>query len=825
MAETTMTNKERMKEITDGIEQGIKDLFQSDKYSQYLGTMSRFHRYSVNNQMLIYMQKPDATLVAGFNKWRDQFERHVNKGEKGIKIIAPTPFKKTMEMQKLDPDTGAQMLNPDGTVITEEKEIQIPMYKPVTVFDVSQTDGKPLPSLVADLSGNVERYELFFEAMRRASPVPIRMETMNGRMDGYFSLDRQDIALREGMSEVQTISAAVHEIAHAKLHNNEQAQLAAAASEGKEQPKPKDRNTEEVEAESISYAVCQYYGIQTGENSFGYIASWSKDKELPELRASLETINKTASSLITDIDRHYRDVVKEFDTVIEAWAADYADYVFENSGDSLIIPTRDELISGAVDDIKCGDSRFPRNALLDIELKADNSAAKLYSRLDEIEKNYPPVEHNAVFLLDGESYLHLQTAIDGYDYTHYDKSLYEIDGGVIDYPHISFEKAYEVALSLEGLQPETSENVSLDILDEISAVRQADIEQYKRENNSDQPAPDADLSQMSEVELWESDRIVDFSVSVQEVKSPITPVSRSIEVEETPPDKAPENGLIPDPAMSIEAMNAYGYTDENMLPLSQKRALELMERDFTVYLLYDDNTEAMAFEPEEIEIHDGIFGIERVDWERSAEYRDATDKMQDSFEIYQLKHGEECRDLHFENYDRLQSMGIAVDRDNYNLVYTAPLTATGSTGQKLESLYGQFNLNHPADFTGHSLSVSDIIALKQSGNVTYHYCDSVGFTPLPGFDSGKNYLRSVEDSVEQNDNNLDGIINNTPAPTIAELGSQVKAGQSISLMDLARATKREAAEKKPSVIEKLGRSAPPQERKKTVPTKGAEMEI
>lgn len=196
------TNKERLKDITDSIERGIQDLFQSDKYAEYLRTMSRFHKYSVNNTMLIYMQKPDATLVAGFNKWRDQFERNVMKGEKGIKIIAPTPFKKKIEQEKRDPDTNLPMLDADGKVITEEKEIKIPMFKPVTVFDVSQTDGKPLPQLASDLSGNVQSYEVFMEALRRSAPVPIEI-----------------LPVREGMSEVQTVSAVVHEIAHSKLHN------------------------------------------------------------------------------------------------------------------------------------------------------------------------------------------------------------------------------------------------------------------------------------------------------------------------------------------------------------------------------------------------------------------------------------------------------------------------------------------------------------------------------------------------------------------------------------------------------------------------------
>ena len=304
--------KDRLKEITESIEQGIKELFQSDKYMEYLRTMSRFHKYSLNNTLLISMQKPDATHVAGFNKWRDQFSRNVKKGEKGIKIIAPTPYKAKKEMEKLDPVTQAPMLNTDGKVITEEVEVKIPLYRVVSVFDVAQTEGKPLPELASNLTGDVKQYELFMEVLSRSAPVSISFEKMDTDTDGYFSSQNQKIAIREGMSEVQTVSALIHEIAHSKLHDRTKQQAEAAqTNENAAPPKPKDRRTEEVEAESISFAVCQYYGVQTGENSFGYIATWSKDKELPELRTSLETINKTASGLIEDIDRNFSEIIKE----------------------------------------------------------------------------------------------------------------------------------------------------------------------------------------------------------------------------------------------------------------------------------------------------------------------------------------------------------------------------------------------------------------------------------------------------------------------------------------------------------------------------------
>ena len=295
--------KDRLKEITDSLEQGIKDLFSSGKYAEYLRTMSNFHSYSYNNILLIHSQKPNATLVAGFNKWKDKFSRYVKKGEKGIQIIAPVIYKRKVEEIKTDPDTGAPILDKDGNAIIEEKEVQSARFKVVSVFDVSQTDGKPLPQLADELKGDVKHFDEFVEALKRSAPVTVEFKSMQENMDGYFSNSEQKIAIREGMSEVQTVCALVHEIAHSKLHNT------AILNEAEENQK--NNRTQEVEAESISYAVCQYYGIETSENSFGYIATWSKDKELSELKASLDTVSKTSNELINDIDRNFREICKE----------------------------------------------------------------------------------------------------------------------------------------------------------------------------------------------------------------------------------------------------------------------------------------------------------------------------------------------------------------------------------------------------------------------------------------------------------------------------------------------------------------------------------
>ena len=359
--------KEQIKKLTDQIEAGIKALFQSgdlEKYQAYLRTMSHFHHYSVNNQMLIFSQCPHATLVAGYQKWQNQFSRHVLRGEKGISILAPTPYKIKVEKEKLDPDTKLPLLDADGNTITEEKEVQIPMFRPVKVFDVSQTDGKPLPervqSPVAELTGNVEHYEAFMEALRRVSPVPIEMKPLSNDLDGFFSPSKQSITLRAGMSEVQTVCAAVHEIAHSELHDYAKQQ----------DSHPKDSSTEEIEAESIAYTVCAYFGIETSANSFGYVATWSKDKDLKAFKDSLDTIRKTSSELISGVEQQFKEICKE----------------------------------------------------RGISLEPAQPAQKQPEQ--DIEKLY---------MVDNEKYIHVQRSDTGIDYTIYDAaSAKALDGGVLD---------------------------------------------------------------------------------------------------------------------------------------------------------------------------------------------------------------------------------------------------------------------------------------------------------------------------------------------------------------------------------------------------------
>ena len=825
MAENKPTNRERLREITDGIEQGIKELFESEKYMRYLSVMSRFHRYSVNNTMLIYMQKPDATLVAGYNKWKDQFERHVKKGEHGITIIAPTPYKKKIEEQKLDPDTKAPILDKDGKIVTEEKEIEIPMFRPVKVFDVSQTDGKPLPELASSLSGNVPNYEAFMEALRRSAPVPITFEAMAADTDGYFSADHQKIAIRQGMSEVQTVSATVHEIAHSKLHNQKKIQIAndeqyqeielfdkpglfsngrivrdnlpegvycydlrgsdydpgepvcveervvvnhagsvlltdplelaengrlmLTEEEGLNfvggfstlaqflQEQKKDRHTEEVEAESISYAVCKYFGIETGENSFGYIASWSQGKELKELRASLETINKTSGTLISDIERHYKEICKE---------------------------------RGIDPNAK----KEPEMAVLDAEAN----------------------QQEALFLIDDATYLHIQPCDSGWDYTLYDAaSMKELDGGQLDMPELSRMKAVLQICDDNDLDRDSVKYAPLSM---IETLQEAAYQQMQ-----------AEVRQMAAS-------------------------SQLPEAQEQALDEYPT----PDEQVSTPDMQKYGYSYDGMLPVTRERALELDAAGLTVYVLHEDNTESMVFDPQEIMEHGGLFGVDREEWEKSPQFHEKVMERQEHqqereqaflsqnrncFAIYQVSR-DDPQNVRFMNLDWLKSHDISIERSNYDLIYTAPLRESGTVPEQLEKLYEQFNLQKPADFHSPSMSVSDIVAIKQDGKVSCHYCDSVGFTQIPGF-LPENPLKNAEMMLEDDYGMIDGIINNgAKEPTVAELEQQARSGQPISLMDLAAATHREEREKKKSVMEQL-KSQPKTEHKKTAPKKSAEREI
>ena len=733
MPEKPGKNREQLKEITDRIEAGIRDTFESgdmEKYRNYLRTMSRFHNYSLNNQALIHLQRPDATLVAGYNRWRDKFSRHVLRGEKGITIIAPTPYKKKIEQEKLDPDTKLPILDADGKVMTEEKEIEIPMFRPVKVFDYAQTDGKPLPervaSPVANLTGSVENYEAFMEALRRSSPVPVEVKPLSADMDGYFSPKSQSITLREGMSEVQTVSAAVHEIAHAKLHNYGLQQAA--------ERKAKSRNTEEVEAESVSFMVCAYFGIETGANSFGYVATWSKNAELPEFRASLDTIGKTANGIITDVEKHFAEVCKERGIELPK------DTEYELV---TIPPSRTDALAFAAD----------YAAFLRRDLNVPDSADR------------PTAEAVADRLLAGEDA--------------------ELRKELVDFVKLADEIGID--------------NGSHGLLERFNGL----FRQEWRAKEEPQPEVEAEKPNVED---------------------------------ELPPLPELEQGYpMPDTGIGFSEMYQYGYTDGNtMLPLTKERAMELFMQDVPVFLLYGDNTEAMALDAEDISSHTGVFGVEREEWDAVrgvvtlSEQAD-TEKLflenpQDAFLIYQIRRGGELDAYRFMNYDYLQSKGVTPERCGYDAIYTGGFMDYGNARTNLDMIYQRFNVDHPADFKGHSLSVSDIVALKQNGVVSCHYVDSIGFRELPNFLKPENYLKNAEMAMEDDYGMIDGIINNGPKqPPVTALEEQVKAGFSISLTELAAASHRE--QKKPSVLEKLRERMPEQAKNKTAPKRSAEREL
>ena len=681
---------EKLKEITDRLEQGIAELFDSERYREYLKVMSKFHNYSFRNTVLIAMQKPDASLVAGFSAWKNNFGRNVMKGQKGIKIIAPSPFKIRQEVEKIDPHTQKPIIGKDGKPVTEEKEVKIPAYKVVSVFDVSQTEGKELPDIAVDeLTGDVDRYKDFFAALEKTSPVPIAFENIEGGSHGYYHLEDKRIAINEGMSELQTLKTAIHEIAHAKLHDID---LNAPKDE---QPRV-DRRTREVEAESVAYTVCQHYGLDTSDYSFGYVAGWSSGRELSELKSSLETIRSAAAEIINSIDENLAELQKAQDK---------------------------EQTAGQEQTTREGQEAAPQP---EAPAKADTAG-----------KEQP------------------EAAAPG-------KSGAQEKAG---------------AAPKEAFTPET-------------------IYRVRRNPYSDSR---------------ENSHLLQAYVTQENGRAKMGDV-------------------------------LYTGTPEKCRELmGQLKGGELTEGD--VKQLYA----------------------------KAQETAQTAGQDKDTFSIYQIKGGDETRDFRFEPYDRLQAAGNVVDRANYELVYTAPLAPETS----LEDIYTRFNIDHPKDFKGHSLSVSDVVVLHQNGQDAAHFVDSVGFRQVPEFlqeqkqltpdelttgetiqtprgtfhvtamsreqieaagygfhhqsDDGKylimgngtrafavaaeqpekeNPLKYVEDTVEQNDNSFDGIINNTP--TVDELEAKVKAGETISLVDLANAVKadrergKEAKpEKKPSIRAQL----------------------
>ena len=627
------TEKQKVQEITDKLEEGLKELFESEKYKTYLSTMSKFHNYSFNNTLLIAMQKPEATLVAGYKAWQKNFERHVNKGEKAIRILAPAPYKIKEERDKLDPVTGEMMFDENGMPQKEQVEVTIPAFRAVSVFDVSQTDGKPIPELEAqELLSTVEGYEDFVQALMNVAPVPIGFEDIPGDSKGYFHTEEKRIAVQENMSESQTLKTMVHEVAHSMLHNKE-----INRDDLIEEP-AKDRNTKEVEAESVAYTVCQHFGIDTSDYSFGYIAGWSSGKDMKELKSSLDTIRKTASELITGIEGALREL--QLNREMEQ----------EQSKECILLIQNEDLTEFSLVNVRGMDTQELVAAL---------------TNMNEDDK------------LSIQAYLESKGAW-------------------------TTELGNDKTREFEEYHLDVRYNLDTD---EIIDVKAKIAEQI-----------DNNLSVMEQAEI----------------------------------------DALPDPMIGLSEMREYGYTWNEMLPLTQEKALELFDHDLPVYLLHNDGSETTVEDRKQITEHEGIFGIEKGDWENERKLRSMQAELSDNqinkeaqllygssdkYGIYQLKHNPELDHLRFEGTESLKRMGITKDNfdvikpENYELIYVGELSELQeqTQGETLEAIYEQFNIAHPEDYRGHSLSVSDIVVLHQNGKNSAHFVDSFGFTRLPDF--------------------------------------------------------------------------------------------
>ncbi len=767
------TEKQKVKEITDRLEEGLKELFEGEKYKSYLNTMSKFHNYSANNIQLIEMQCPDATYVAGYKAWEKNFERHVNRGERGIRILAPAPYKIKEEQEKIDPVTNEPVLDRDGMPVMEEVEIKIPAFRVVTVFDYSQTDGKELPGLgVSELHGNVENYRDFMEALSRVSPVPIRYEGMEGDRKGYFIDLSHPISIKEGMEEVQTVKTGVHEVAHAKLHAKEAEQETGFA---------KDRETKEVEAESIAYTVCQHFGIDTSDYSFGYIAGWSSTKEMPELKSSLDTIRRTSSELIKGIEAQLLEIEKERaaeqaqeDIILLVSNTDRSEYDLLSVKDI----ERAELIN-LLSDMKDDDRQSVEAYLeragawvtplgnersedveefhLDYAYNTDTNEITDYKALqEEREKANIPVEYGDVIVRismpeNGEyetiKITNMQSEVQN---ALYDMLFPEEDvrqGSVTDYLK---EKGFVFVPIMRsgGLNDGYPQFYDFDVdvakkeihaASELPATVQA--EQLINRMEFHRTVYDSDERNLIMNHAYKLDNMyatTSLAHSLAEQKDDLKQLWETIKAAEE------EIDALPDGMVGLSEMHEYGYSWDEMLPLTKERASKLFGEDVAVYQLHADGSETLVEDSAALQGHDGLFGVEKGDWNAYLEYQTMKQELaesepnreaqllygkEDRFGIYQLKSTEETRDFRYMAMDYLEMKGIPVLKENYELVYTGEL----KEGMSLDDIFTKFNIDHPADFTGHSLSVSDVVVLHQDGENTSHYVDSLGYREIPEF--------------------------------------------------------------------------------------------
>ena len=782
------TEKQRVQELTNKLEQGLQDLFNSDSYRNYLSTMSKFHNYSFNNTLLIAMQKPDATLVAGYKAWQKNFERHVNKGEKAIRILAPAPYKIKEERDKIDPVTQELLLDKDGNPQKEEVEITIPAFRAVSVFDLSQTDGKPIPELTAkELLSDVEGYQDMIRAVEAISPVPIELEEIAGDSKGYYDREAKRIAVQENMSESQTLKTMIHEVAHSKLHSKEVEQ---------DEQMRKDRNTKEVEAESIAYTVCQHFGVDTSDYSFGYIAGWSSGRDTKELRASMDTIRRTASELITGIEEQLQELqrnrevsqeqtkesilliqntdLSEF-SLLDVYGMDRPELMQALSemtdDDKLSIQAYLESRGAWTTEIGNQDSREYGEYHLDVRYNTDtDELIDMKERKAVYDKAMEPINADDVVVkfasvFESEWEVLKITNISREDVGKILKdmaSLYENewDGNYLSYMEKQGAKITLLASSSKGLNGNMPDfwdyeydfDAGLTDVEELSAMQQAEHIINRLEHG--QPAFSDDernliVNYAYKLGNMEKTRELAEHIYAQEVDGNQDVALAMI-------DAQAEIDALPDSMVCVSEMQEYGYTWNEMLPLTQERALELFDHDLPVYLLHTDGSETTVSERKQIVEHDGMCGIEKGDWlnERKLQMMqeelaesDSNREAQllygntDKYGIYQLKDNPELNTFRFQGTESLKRLGIikdnfdAVTPENYKLVYMGELTELqGQTqSETLEAIYTKLNVDHPADYKAHSLSVSDIVVLHENGENTAHFVDSFGFTELPKF--------------------------------------------------------------------------------------------
>lgn len=787
MAENN-TEKQRVQELTDKLEQGLQDLFNSDSYRNYLSTMSKFHNYSFNNTLLIAMQKPDATLVAGYKAWQKNFERHVNKGEKAIRILAPAPYKIKEERDKIDPVTQELLLDKDGNPQKEEVEITIPAFRAVSVFDVSQTDGKPIPELAAkELLSDVEGYQDMIRAVEAISPVPIELEEIAGDSKGYYDREAKRIAVQENMSESQTLKTMIHEVAHSKLHSKEVEQ---------DEQMRKDRNTKEVEAESVAYTVCQHFGIDTSDYSFGYIAGWSSGRDTKELRSSMDTIRRTASELITGIEEQLQELqrnrevsqeqtkesilliqntdLSEF-SLLDVYGMDRPELIQALSemtdDDKLSIQAYLESRGAWTTEIGNQDSREYGEYHLDVRYNTDtDELIDMKERKAVYDKAMEPINADDVVvkfasIFESEWEVLKITNMLRDDVGKMLKDMTSLDEKEWDGNYLSYmeKQGAEITLlassskELNGNMPdfwdyEYDFDAGLTDAEELSVIQQAEHIINRLEHG--QPAFSDD----------ERNLIVNYAYKLSNVEKTrelaehiyAQEVDGNQDVALAMVDAQAEIDALPDSMVGISEMQEYGYTWNEMLPLTQERALELFDHDLPVYLLHTDGSETTVSDRKQIIEHEGMCGIEKGDWQNERKLLMMQEELTESnsnreaqllygntdkYGIYQLKDNPELDKFRFEGTESLKHMGIAKDNfdavlpENYKLVYLGELSELqGQTqSETLEAIYTKFNIDHPADYKAHSLSVSDIVVLHENGENTAHFVDSFGFTELPKF--------------------------------------------------------------------------------------------